>query len=134
MNTTPKQSPEFGIYTISKKYLAYIRQVDSNIVDPEITNTYVGPLCRVNGKHGPVDMFAPIDVAKYNSQEFFSSSCIDGIFAGFVDLTRMVPCLPAEYRPDNSNSNLKNFFANCEDIVKSYADKIAENSSLQIKP
>lgn len=129
MNTTPKQPPEFGVYTISKDYLAYIRQVDPNVVDPEITNTYVGPLCRINDEDGPVDMFAPVDVKSYKSKKYFYINYSDGVFANLVDLKCMIPCFPEEYKLDESNK-LKNFLSVDAEFLKDCAREIMENSLL----
>lgn len=129
MNTTPLTPPEFGIYTISKNYINHLRKTEPRITDPEITNTYCGPVYRMDTKRGPVDYFVPIDVDKFMSNEFVAVFFMDGIFADIMDFNTMIPCLPSEYRIDTTNDRLVQFCTTEKEHIRQCAETIIHHAS-----
>lgn len=123
MNITPVEQPNFGVYTISKNYIRFLRKAEPNVTDPELTNTYCGPVCRTDTPKGPVDYFVPIDAAKFTENEFVSVFFENGIFADIMDFKAMIPCLPSEYNIDTSNVRLTEF---CN-VEKEHIQQCAES-------
>ena len=121
MNKTPVTPPEFGIYTISKNYINYLRKVDANVTDPEITNIYCGPVCRMDTKKGPTDYFVPVDVNTFNTRSGFVMAFCDGVLADLMDFKRMIPCLPTEYKLNASNSKLTEFCISEKELIEECA-------------
>lgn len=131
MNNTPITPPEFGVYTISKDYIAYLRKAEPSVMDPNATNTYCGPVARRDTERGPVDYFVPIDVGYYSSHDYFVSSFLDGVYEGVFDFTKMIPCLPSEYKYETSNEKLTKFCKNDEAMLKTYANNILDEQEKQ---
>ena len=129
MNPTPEKSPEFGVYTISKDYINYLRKSQPCIADPEETNTYCGPVYRMDTSRGPVDYFVPIDVKEYAAKKVFLTTFHNGVLAGIMDFKIMIPCLPSNYKLDESRSNLTRFCKSEKEHIKSCAASIVAASS-----
>lgn len=122
MNTTPSIQPEFGVYTIAKDYIAHLRKAEPLVMDPNVTNTYCGPVARRDTKRGPVDYFVPIDVEYYSSHDYFVTSFLDGVYENVFDFTKMIPCLPSEYKCETSNEKLTKFCKNDEKQLRRCAE------------
>lgn len=129
MNPTPEKSPEFGVYTISKNYINHLRKSQPCIADPEETNTYCGPVYRMDTSRGPVDYFVPIDVKEYIANKYFLTSFRNGVFADIMDFKIMIPCLPSNYKLDESRSNLTNFCKSNKNAIENCAASIVAASS-----
>lgn len=122
MNNTPVTQPEFGIYQISREFIEHLRKTDPRIADPNETTTYCGPVYRKETKRGPLDYFVPVDVKTFEETEYFLMNFRDGILADVLDFNIMIPCLPADYKFDDSNAKLSEFWISAELLVRDCAE------------
>lgn len=132
MNNTSVTPLKFGVYKISKDYLRFIRKTNPAVVDPESSDTYCGPVCRMETNRGPVDYFVPIDIDFYNTHTGFVTSFLNGVFAGMMDFKRMIPCSPDEYELDTSNAKLTQFCNANEQFIKNCAETVVTICTQQI--
>ncbi|MDE5858874.1 MAG: type III toxin-antitoxin system ToxN/AbiQ family toxin [Oscillospiraceae bacterium] len=87
-----KSDIPFGIYRINKDYISFLQKYDSNVLDPEYTNRYCGPVIRVDSERGPADYFVPI-LPDYDEMTGYLVNFRDGVLAGFMDFKKSIPCL-----------------------------------------
>ena len=78
---------QYGMYRIDKKYIAKLRRRVKWIMDPKLTEIYVGPVLTVDETWS---FFAPV-TAKTEDRIFVSE---DGAISGFVYVKKMIlaPC------------------------------------------
>lgn len=100
-----KSTIPFGIYRIDKEYISFLRKCDNNVLDPEYTDRYCGPVLRVDSERGPADYFVPI-LPDYDNMTGYLVNFKDGILAGFMDFKKSIPCLEKNMVQDISNKNL----------------------------
>ena len=113
--------PDFGIYTISFEHIDRLKNINPDIISPNITTTYCGPLFKVSTQSGVYDFFAPVDVWEYKMQPCFTMAFHNNTYSDVVDFKGMIPCSSADYSKDNQNPKLEQFCKNVQDDMKKYA-------------
>ena len=77
MNFTKSDNPcgvPFGLYRIDHDYINALRKREANIIDPEVNDLYC-----------------------YNSNKLFLTAFCDGVYANFIDFTKMIPVVNERY-------------------------------------
>lgn len=100
MNFTKSDNPcgvPFGLYRIDHDYINALRKREANIIDPEVNDLYCGPVFHGTCERGVFGDYAPVDENFYNSNKLFLTAFCDGVYADFIDFTKMIPVVNERY-------------------------------------
>lgn len=118
---------KYSIYQVDRKYLDYLRSKNFSIADPNVTNTYIGPVYEKSRDDGdPIPFFVPVDPC-YKTMTDYLMICSDGVLAGFLDFNKIIPCIPEYITHDNSDADLLAFAKKSENLFYTCAKNIIEN-------
>lgn len=94
-----KQPMPYGMYRVDKEYIGHMKEQQPKIIDPEITDLYVGPVVTVNEEWG---FYAPVTPKPEGGDKIFIA---DGaVIAGFVHVREMIPCCQKILTRDTESS------------------------------
>lgn len=98
----------FGLYTVNHEYINSLRESDKNVIDPNVTSVYCGPVYIADCKRGVFGFYVPVNVVEYKMNKTFVTAFVDGIYANIFDFSKMIPvvnkCFLIKY--DNNNLSL----------------------------
>lgn len=97
----------YGMYCVDKEYIAQMRERATWIIDPKLTNLYVGPVLTVDETWG---FYAPVTSKPDGGDESFIGE--GGVIAGFVHVCHMIPCWSEVLRCDTESSPESEFCMN----------------------
>lgn len=103
----------FGVYHVNHEYLQSLRKNDNNVIDPENSDIYCGPVYHATCDRGIFGFFVPVDMKEYEASTVFLSAFEDGVLSGFLDFKKMIPVVHERFlTPANENKNLEIFCKN----------------------
>lgn len=77
----------YDVYIVSPAYIKYVKRTDQNVISPEITNIYCGPVAIRNN----VQWYAPVTPFPHENSPIFGTYT-GGKFCETVHLNKMIPC------------------------------------------
>lgn len=139
---TENSATPFGIYRLDKEYISFMKKSDDNVLDPDATDRYCGPLFSITNDYGTVNYFAPIlpEYDEYkNLDNIFEPTFNDGIICSFIDARKSLPCLEKYISKDNSDEklsqnciNMQIFIAGCaKQVYETVRAKTSENEEIK---
>ena len=93
---------EYGMYRVDRKYIKKLKKRVPWIIDPKLTDLYVGPVLTVDETWS---FYAPV-TAKLEDRIFVSE---DGALSGFVHVKRMIPCWSKVLKSDAESTPEREF-------------------------
>ena len=94
-----KQPMPYGMYRVDKEYIDHMKSRQPKIIDPKITDLYVGPVITVDAEWS---FYAPVTPKPDNSDKMFIAE--GAVVAGFVHVREMIPCCQKILTRDTENS------------------------------
>lgn len=99
-----KQPMPYGMYRVDREYIAYLKERQPKIIDPEITDLYVGPVVTVDEEW---DFYAPVTPKPDAGDKMFIAEGV--VVAGFVHVREMIPCCQKILTRDTESSSESGF-------------------------
>ena len=117
-----------NMYIIEKNYIDYLRREDENVIDPETTQLYYGPVLTVDLNGMEINYFAPVlpDESLKNAS---TVAFANGIFCE-LDFRHMIPCSEKWLSEGKYDSERTNFFISNHEMLKSFALETYRNVCL----
>lgn len=114
---------KYGMYRIDKKFIEHMKNRIEWIIDPALTDLYVGPVLTVDEKWS---FYAPVTSKPDGSDKFFIGK--DKSIAGFVHVRKMIPCRRELLRRDRKSSPESRFCMSEDNrrIIKAAAQLLYE--------
>ena len=88
---------QYGMNRVNKRYIAKLKKRVPWVIDPKLTDLYVGPVLTVDETWS---YYAPV-TAKREDRIFVSE---DGAISGFVHIKKMIPCRREVLKPDTEST------------------------------
>lgn len=108
-----------NVYAVEKNYIDFLRKRDENVIDPQITQRYYGPVLTVERDGKEIDYFAPI-LPDETLKSASLTHLINGVFCE-IDLRHMIPCSEKSLSTGEYNAERTQFFMTNHDLIKAYA-------------
>lgn len=103
------QTMPYGMYRMDKDFIRHMREREPKVLDPELTDLYVGPVMTADGGWG---FYAPVTPKPDDSDKAVLTE--KAVISGFIHICKMLPCHPKGLTPDTENTPERAFCMRAE--------------------
>lgn len=119
---------KIDIFNVDAKYINYLRERDKNVIAPDITNLYYGPVMTLQRNGKEINFYVPV-VNNTEIEPVSTAAFANGIFCE-LDFRHMIPCSEKWLSEGKYDSERTNFFISNHEMLKSFALETYRNVCL----
>ena len=121
MNTNTK----IDIFNVDAKYINYLREREKNVIAPDITNLYYGPVMTLQRNGKEINFYVPI-VNNTEMEQVSTAAFANGIFCE-LDFRHMIPCSDKVLNVGVYDNERVSFFKNNHEMLTAFATNVYRN-------